>query len=153
MTVSDKPNQSSPDGGIQMSPDGKQDIHGTGGDEKHLHWRSPTLMILAFLCGLALALGHHFYYRFWDRRPVASDTQQQWVIRGGNAFAWCVQVLLAASTAIAFVQHVWLSLSRKDHSVSSIDSMFGVLGNALEFAHLGLWWKHPTPFLAALITW
>jgi hypothetical protein len=120
---------------------------------RQIHWRAPTFMLGAFLAGLAFALGHHFFYKRLDGVTVKSNTQQQWVIRGGSAFAFCVKVLLVVSTGTAFAQNLWLSLSWNAHIVSDVDSMFAVLGNALKFANLKLWFKHPILFIIALFTW
>jgi hypothetical protein len=54
-------------------------------------------MFAALLLGITFAVGHHLFYYFWNDKPVDSDSQQQWVIRGGTAFAFCVKMFLVIS--------------------------------------------------------
>ncbi|KAL2350505.1 hypothetical protein BJ546DRAFT_404129 [Cryomyces antarcticus] len=53
-----------------------------------IQWSAPALMIASLLAGVAFALTHHFFYRYWHGTRVISDSQQRWITRGGTAFAF-----------------------------------------------------------------
>jgi hypothetical protein len=46
-----------------------------------LHLVAPALMIIFFLAGVTISLGHHFYYQWLDGQIVRSTDRQQWALR------------------------------------------------------------------------
>ena len=126
--------------------------HGKG-DSRKIHWVQPAIMGATFLGGIALVLGHHFFYIHWDGRQVTSTTEQQWIIRGGTAFAFCIKILLVLTASQAFVQQLWLILEEIPFKMSSVDRFFAVLGNPLEFADVKLWLQVPLLAAMAVIAW
>ena len=46
-----------------------------------IHWVSPTMMVVSLLCGVALTVGHHTYYKTLDGQEVGSSDSQQWSLR------------------------------------------------------------------------
>ena len=119
----------------------------------HIHWKVPFLMISALIIGTVFALIHHLFYFYWNNKAVRSSSQQQWVVRGGTAFAFVVKTAFAVATGTAYSQVLWLSLRGASNRIGRIDSMFGILGNAWEFLDLKLWLGVPTLAVPAIITW
>ncbi|CAG7956978.1 unnamed protein product [Penicillium salamii] len=118
-----------------------------------LGWRSPTLMVGLFLCGLALSVGHHIYYKSYDNTLVESATQQTWTIRIGTGFAFLVKTLLVAAIGIAAVQQMWATLRKKSVNIRGIDAIFSVLSDPLAFLVPDMWICAKTLTLLAIVSW
>jgi hypothetical protein len=110
-------------------------------------------MIGSLILAVVFALGHHLFYRYCNGKEANQQLPQQWVNRGGTAFAFVTKMFLAISTGIAYVQQSWLSLHTHPQSVRRVDAIFAILGNALEFVDLGLWLRNPLLTIPAIITW
>lgn len=67
----------------------------------------------------------------------------------------CVLVKLFLSTAVsvACVQDLWLILRRKSIKVSTIDSLYDILGSGWSFLDLDTWLRGPSVVFLALIAW
>lgn len=117
------------------------------------NWRAPTIMFVSLLLGIASAFGHHLFYDYCNNREASESLQQQWVTRGGTAFAFVVKMFLATSTGTAYVQQAWFSVKSRPVSVRRLDAVFGILGNAFRFADPGLWLRNPLLTIPAVITW
>jgi hypothetical protein len=124
-----------------------------GHDMNRLHWKVPTLLACSLLAGAVFALTHHLFYRYWDGRKSSSGTQQEWIVRGGTFFAFAFKVSLAAGGGVAYVQFLWMSLSKRPYQVRDVDSMFSVLSSPLAFRYLKLWAKLPLLTLVAALVW
>jgi hypothetical protein len=122
-------------------------------NHRNLSWRMPIIMIGSLVLAVAFALGHHFFYRYCNGKEANQQLPQQWVTRGGTAFAFVIKMFLAISTGMAYVQQSWLSLQTRPQSVRRVDAIFAVLGNALEFVDPGLWLRNPLLTIPAIITW
>ena len=120
---------------------------------KRIHWKAPFLMASGLIIGILSALLHHFFYSYWDRKNVHDGSQQQWVVRGGTAFAFAVNTAFAVATGTAYVQVLWLRLRTKPTSIERIDSMFGILSHAWNFHHVKFWLGAPVLAIPAIITW
>lgn len=95
-----------------------------------IHWRAPTLILGLLALGIALALGHHFYYQSLSGTVVSSDTRQEWALRFGTAFAFLTQSSLVASAGVAYTQRVWVTVKKKAFPLRTLDNVFS-LQNAL----------------------
>lgn len=121
-------------------PDRKQAEHVISSftipDAKPVHWgvnwRSPTTMIILFILGTILAIGHHFYYQFLDGKVVI-EASQEWNFRFGTAFAFLTKTMFAAAVGFAYNQHLWTTVRKKGITVEGLDAMFGALSNVLSF--------------------
>ena len=116
-------------------------------------WRSPTLMIGLFLCGLSFSVGHHVYYKSLDDTLVKSTEEQTWALRIGTGFAFVVKTLLVAAIGIAAVQQIWATLRRKSVNLRGIDAMFSILNDPLAFFAPDMWLCAKTLTLLAIISW
>jgi hypothetical protein len=116
-------------------------------------WWCPTLMVGSIICGAALSVGHHLYYKSLDNTRVHSVDQQTWAIRIGTGFAFLNKTFLVTGVGIAAVQEIWATLRRKSMKLSGIDGMFAVLNNPLAFFIPDLWLYAKTLTLLAIISW
>jgi Kelch motif len=119
----------------------------------NIHWRAPAIMVGSLMAGVCFAIGHHLLYQQFDHQPVASFTQQNWIIRVGTAFAFLVKMSLAIATSAAYVQQFWATLSRKSVRISRVDALFTALKDITVFADVGLWLGNPVLTILAIVTW
>lgn len=96
-------------------------------------WKALILMPSFWLIGVALALGHHFYYNSKANIVAPSEDQQQWTIRIGSGLAQLTAAALAAATGLAFTQYLWVTVRRKSMSLGSIDAVFSLTSNPTSF--------------------
>lgn len=113
----------------------------------------PILISISFLLGLLLAIGHHVFYNHWNHQPVKSSSQQQWIIRGGTAFAFGVKTFLVLATSVSYTQVLFWHLRGKATKIEHIDSMFGVLANPWNFRFTLAWLKRPSLLFPAMVAW
>lgn len=111
------------------------------------------LMTGSFLSGLALAIGHHFFYEYLNDRIVESQNQQEWFLRIGTGMAFLVRASLSAAVGIAYTQILWRTLRSKSFTIEGIDSLFGVSHTASDFATWELWTAAPALAVVAVIAW
>lgn len=119
----------------------------------HIDWRAPSLMGSSFLGGLLCMAGHHALYIVVNGSAAGEASLQLWVIRAGTALAFLSKLLLAIGTGIAYDQWLWVDLHAKPHEMASLDSLFGVIGNAFNFLALRLWIRRPVLTFLAAVTW
>ncbi|PTB70916.1 hypothetical protein BBK36DRAFT_1108252 [Trichoderma citrinoviride] len=117
------------------------------------HWAVPSLMISGLLCGVAFALGHHFFYASLDSRIVQSNTEQEWNIRIGTGMAFLVKTCLTAAAGFAYTQLLWTTLRSRHATLEGVDAMFSVTTSAWEFLSVELWRKGFGLVLMAGILW
>jgi hypothetical protein len=68
--------------------------------------KTEIFMILLFIMGLTLALGHHAFLSRINGRPTGSTDNQFWIRNAGNAFAHATVICLGTATSIALTQAV-----------------------------------------------
>jgi hypothetical protein len=127
-----------------------------------IHWQAPAKMLSLFVAGVALAIGHHCYYRSLAGTkviPTASLTsawdtdRQEWKIRFGTAFAFLAKACLTTAIAIAYTQHIWASCKRKAYSISGLDALFSATSNVFAFISLELTMRAKVGALLAALVW
>ena len=111
------------------------------------------LMTGSLLSGLALAIGHHFFYDFLNDRIVESQNQQEWFLRIGTGMAFLVRALLSAAVGIAYTQILWRTLKSKSITIEGINSLFGVSHTSWDFTTCELWTAAPGLAIVAMIAW
>ncbi|KAL7941455.1 hypothetical protein V8C42DRAFT_335183 [Trichoderma barbatum] len=117
------------------------------------HWLVPSLMISCLVCGIAFALGHHFFYASLDSRIVQSNIEQEWNIRIGTGLAFLTKACLTAAAGFAYTQLLWATLRSGGATLEGVDAMFSVTTNAWEFLTLELWRRGFGLVLVAGILW
>lgn len=129
-----------------------------------IHWVTPVTMVASLVAGCLLSLGHHLFYMHLTgtdaptgRYSIAGTevSKQKFNTAVGTAFAFLVKSMLTLAIAIAYVQAFWrtIKVSEKGQRLSTLDTTFSILGNALNFVKLHIWIKFPLLFLLAVIAW
>lgn len=121
--------------------------------EFKIHWVAPVGMIAFFFSGVAFAIGHHAYYSSLNDTEVRDDESQQWAIRFGTAFAFLVEVPLAAAVSIAQTQRAWTTVEKKSVSIGGIDSIFAATRDLGSFVNGEMLSRAKLASLLALICW
>ena len=110
-------------------------------------------MVASALIGIIFAVGHHAFYSHYNGRVADNEREQRLVINAGTAFAFLVKMFLAIATGTTYVQHFWLRMKSRPHSINHIDAMYSVLQNPLAFWDVRIWGGHLVLLLLALVTW
>ncbi|KAL3458470.1 hypothetical protein BJX64DRAFT_224225 [Aspergillus heterothallicus] len=118
-----------------------------------IHWRMPTAMIVCFVIGVGLAIGHHFYYYSLDGTRVGDQSRQEWALRIGTGLAFLMKTFLTTAVGIACIQHFWWILRLKPIRLSTLDSMFDIRGSIFNFFDLHVWLRGPNVAILGLISW
>lgn len=84
-----------------------------------------------------LSLTHHLFYAYWNTKPVASSTQQKWILRVGTWIALLVKASITITASVAFTQTQWLIMRERRNTVSEIDSMFNALHDPWALLRVG----------------
>jgi hypothetical protein len=121
---------------------------------RKIHWRVPAIIILAFVAGLAFALGHHAFYSSLDGQPVnAWLFNQQINLAVGQAFAFLVRASLVISVGTSYWQVFWGTMLHGTLAVSQVDALAGMLGSILDLLNLKASTTRPVLIALALLSW
>ena len=135
------------------------------GGSRRPHWLAPAALVVALICGLLFAAGHHLFYSSLDGKAAHSDvytilgsdiSRQQLNIAGGTAFALLVKTSLGVALSTVFVQLFWQTIKRqssRDITLESLDTIFDGLNNIFTLFKAWTWWRYPLLFVLALIAW
>jgi hypothetical protein len=129
-----------------------------------IHWKVPTVTIVAFTAAVCFAVGHHLFYRNLDGTDVpttnvfrynggAGVSPQRFNTSVGTAFAFLVKSALQLAVTGAYVQALWRSLKLKKLKISTVDSGFSVASNPLELLNWNVWRAFFTATLLAVLLW
>jgi hypothetical protein len=110
-------------------------------------------MIICFVLGLGLAIGHHFYYYSLDNTTVGSQTQQAWALRIGTGLAFLTKTFLVTAVGFALVQNFWWILRIKPVRLSTLDSMWDIRGSIFNFFDPHIWVRGPNVAILGFISW
>ncbi|TVY73141.1 hypothetical protein LSUE1_G007466 [Lachnellula suecica] len=103
-----------------------------------ISWKTPALMIVFLLSGVAFALGHHFYYMSLHGTPAGTKSRQQWATAFGTAFAFLVVALLKTAAGNAYQQYIWTVVKRKPLELGTLDRLFALTSDPTGIFHLSL---------------
>jgi len=120
---------------------------------KSIHWKAPLVVVSSSAFASLIAVTHHELYSYWNNRPVANSTQQQWIARGGTAFAFLFKAACLISVSTAYVQLFWKTIRRKSYPTVQLNALYGVLRNPINFQELSLWSRHPLLAMVAIASW
>lgn len=127
-----------------------------------VNWKTPVRMIGLLIVGRAVALGHHFYYRFLDGRIVSSrdsdsnwsnPESQEWQLRYGTAFAFTAKTCMAAAVSVVYQQHLWTTVSTKSISISGLIAAFGAISDPFAFFNPSFLSHVKVDAVLAALTW
>jgi hypothetical protein len=111
------------------------------------------LMFYCLLCGVVLAIAHHFYYSSLNRKVTTSSNHQQWAIRSGTAFAFLTISFFRAAVTVAYVQLLWHVLRRKALRVVDVDSLFSIVSDITAFLTTGIYTSAMVALPLAMVIW
>ena len=118
-----------------------------------VHWRTPALMVFAFLAGIALALAQHFWYRFLHHRAVEDEnTKVRWVLYG-RALAYLSKVAFGGCVVLVFRQRIWRTFRERALTVLSIDQLFGATDDPSLFVNWDTVSNAPIAVAIAMVFW
>jgi hypothetical protein len=121
---------------------------------RKIHWRVPAIIILAFVAGLAFALGHHAFYGSLDGQPVDRHFfDQQINLAVGQAFAFVVRASLVISVGASYWQVFWGTMLHGTLAISQVDALAGMLGSILDLLNLKASTTRPILVALALLSW
>jgi hypothetical protein len=120
-------------------------------DVRGIHWLAPTTVLVSFVAGIGLAVGHHFFYYSLHNQPTA-DSSQQYNNAIGTAFSFLVRAALVIAISTTYWQVFWKTLHH-DLPLSTIDSLAGILGSLQEFLSLKTLKASPLLMALALLAW
>ncbi|KAF4635830.1 hypothetical protein G7Y89_g2260 [Cudoniella acicularis] len=141
---------------IVLTPDSRQSLRQV---EWGVNWKAPVKMVGLLIAGAGIALGHHFYYHYLDKKEVSTDDSkwnlksQQWELRYGNAFAFLAKTCLAASISVAYQQHIWTTMRRKSIAISGLDATFGATKDLFSFLNTSFLFNVKVGVALAALTW
>lgn len=123
-------------------------------------WQAPAMMLFLFVCGVSVTIGHHEFNRYLSGKDVrdietmaGEFATQIWILRYGTAFTFLEKTLFASSVAIAYKQHIWITLSDKGNSVSTINAIFAATSDIIALLNPRLIKSSFTSALMALVIW
>ena len=127
-----------------------------------IHWKAPVTMFAAWLTGIGLVCGHHFFNLRLDGKDVLTTyIESHGVVKFnvsiqgintsvGTALAFLVKTCFALAASIAYIQIIWHSIKRKKARLSIVDSAFSASNDFSAFLSLKLWGNLPLVTLLAL---
>lgn len=118
-----------------------------------IHWRTPTATFVLFLCGIAFALGHHFYYSYLDGQSNTGKESQEWAVRVGTALAFLARASLVSAAAIAYEQYSWLRFRERPITIGGINSVFAALTNFFALTDFHKFRQAPMSTCLAVVIW
>lgn len=131
---------------------------------EHAKPRARGAMALAFLLGLSIAVGHHFFYTELSGRPPPaavyhvpgtsmSLTGQQVNLAVGAALAFLVKSALGAAVAVSAEQSSWRAIKTRSITLGGIDSLLSMRNNLLYLCNLESWKKGRLGVLLTVLYW
>ncbi|KAF2729936.1 hypothetical protein EJ04DRAFT_501369 [Polyplosphaeria fusca] len=126
----------------------------TGWKKRNIpRWKSPLLMILFFIIGLAMSLAHCIYYPKLHGVIVGDSSSQEEKLRFGTAFSFLAQISLAASVWTCFTQWLWRTVDGTEMSVGALNDAFGIDTSVLPFLNYEMLRKLRVGSVMALFAW
>lgn len=119
----------------------------------HVHWRLPSIMVLAFMMGIILTLLQHFLYTFLHHRQEDDEDQKfRWVLYG-RALAYLAKVAFGGCVVLVFRQRIWRTFRERALTVLSIDQLFGATEDPSVFVNWEAISSAPIVVMIALVIW
>lgn len=118
-----------------------------------IHWQEPVLMVAFALCGTALAVGNHVYYKSLDGNVASTTETQQWPIRIGAAFAFLAMSLLKRAITTACIQITWAILRHRSISIKAIDKLFSITSDLTSIWSFELVKQAKVVLVLAILSW
>lgn len=120
-----------------------------------MHWKAPTTILASLAAGIALSIGHHFFYASLNGTQVDNHLlfNQQINIGIGTAFAFLIKSCLVIAIASSFTQLLWRDLLQSAIPVSQIDTVTQILSSLFDLLNIRKLRRHKPLVLVALTSW
>ena len=127
-----------------------------------IHWKAPVTMFAAWLLGIGLVCGHHFFNLRLDGQDVLTTNIESHgllkfhiSIQGintsvGTALAFMVKTCFALAASIAYTQIIWHAIKRSKARLGIVDSAYNAPSDVSAFVNFRLWWNLPLVTILAL---
>lgn len=123
------------------------------GTAEATHWHTSAAITASMLVGLAFAIAHDRFYSHYNNRAVKSGLEQKIIHDVGTACAFLVKMVFCISAGTAFSQELFRTLRHRAETITNIDAMFDIRGNAFNFRKTTLWLRHSVLALIATVVW
>lgn len=119
-------------------------------------------MLVALIFAVVLVIGHNFFYKSLDRKPVSygslfgsSISKQQANISIGLAFAFAIKASLVFAMSIAFSQLFWRDVTDPSSppTLARLDAMHSAFDNIVSLFKIKHLWHCPLIPLVGLTAW
>ncbi|KAK7192632.1 hypothetical protein PSPO01_01340 [Paraphaeosphaeria sporulosa] len=125
-----------------------------GWPERRIHrWKSPIMMVVFFLVGLAMSLAHCIFYPSLKGKVVGNSDAQEEKIRFGTAFSFLAQISLGAAIWASYTQWLWRTVKRKEMTVGGLNAAFGADTSVLSLLNLEMLRKLRIGSVMAAFAW
>ncbi|KAK6335186.1 hypothetical protein TWF718_010623 [Orbilia javanica] len=111
-------------------------------------------MFGGLVAGIAVAVGHHFFYLNHDGNPVGGSVDQEWVLRIGTGFTFLVRFFYSFSLGTILVQLFWGSFqSTLGTTIRTVDKAFEIRTSPVALFDLGFWVFSPMMVFHGIVYW
>ncbi|KAH6675854.1 hypothetical protein B0J14DRAFT_691908 [Halenospora varia] len=110
----------------------------------------PFLLVFAYIAGVGIGVGHHFFNSFLDGRLA---DYQAWMIGAGTALAYAAKLCFALSIGIALTQHLWKLMRTGPFTLGAIDNLFDLKNDPTRLFKSELLVKAKIALLLAISIW
>lgn len=119
----------------------------------YAHWIVPTTLIVSFTAGIALVIGHHYFYSTLHMVPIDQARWSQDTNNSvGTAFAFLVRAALVITISTTFWQVFWSRL-RRPLPLSTIDDLSSQLRTLYQLLNPSVLKASPLLSALALLAW
>lgn len=116
-------------------------------------WYAPALMFAYAMGGLAIAIGHHFYFSSLHNTVAGTAFRQQIAIGSGTAISVTIVALLRSATCAAYNQYAWVLVRKKFYKLGTLDKLFALTTDPTGFFSMEMVKYAKVAVLLALISW
>ncbi|KAK6510469.1 hypothetical protein TWF506_009575 [Arthrobotrys conoides] len=111
-------------------------------------------MLGSLVAGVAVAVGHHFFYLSHDGHIVGTSADQEWVLRIGTGLTFLVRFFYSFSLGIVLVQVFWGSFQNTlGTTMGTADRAFEIRTNPAALFDLGFWAFSPMMVFHGIVYW
>ncbi|KAF2471142.1 uncharacterized protein BDR25DRAFT_223485 [Lindgomyces ingoldianus] len=123
--------------------------------KRRIHrWKSPLLMVVFYIIGLAMSLAHCIFYPKLKGVIVGNPDSQEGKIRQvPRAFAFLSQICLSTSVWISYTQWLWRTVNKTEMTVGGLNAAFGADTSVLSLLNLEMLQELRVGSAMALFAW
>ncbi|KAF3283571.1 hypothetical protein TWF132_010020 [Orbilia oligospora] len=111
-------------------------------------------MFGSLVAGVAVAVGHHFFYLSHDGHIVGTSTDQEWVLRIGTGLTFLVRFFYSFSLGMVLVQLFWGSFQNTlGTTMGTADRAFEIRTSPAALFDLSFWAFSPLMVFHGIAYW